>query len=72
MITLAFIVLMILVFGNILGLAIRLAWGILKIAMVIIFLPVILIGMILGGMIYLAFICLVIIGVISLIGRILA
>lgn len=66
MITFLFIVLMIIVFGKILGVAIRATWGISKIAFSVILLPLFLLGLVLKGLIIVALPILVIIGIISL------
>lgn len=72
MLTFLFVVLLFVVFGKILKFAIKAAWGISKIIVSVVFLPVILIGMALTGFIYLALGCLVVIGIISLIGGLIA
>ena len=60
---------MFLVFGKVLWLAIRMAWGITRILFSLIFLPVILIGMVIGGLLYIAIPVLVVIGVIALLEK---
>ena len=72
MLTLLFIVCMFLVFGNILKIAIKLAWGITKIVFSVIFLPLIIVGVAIAGSLYIAFGILLIVGVISLLGNLLA
>jgi len=54
MLTLIFIILMIALFAELIGLAVRLAWGILKVVGVVIFWPLILIGLAAAGLIYVA------------------
>lgn len=68
MIMLGFIfsILMLVVFGKLLGLAIRTSWTILKIVFTLVFLPVILIGMCIAGMLYIAIPVLIVIGIIAL------
>ncbi len=66
MLTFIFSILMIVVFGNIVAFAVKMAWGVSKIAINIVLLPVILIGMVLAGLFWLAIPLLVVIGVISL------
>ena len=66
MLNLLFTILMIIVFGKLIGVAIRATWGIAKILVSLVFLPLILIGLVLGGLIWLAFPVLLIVGVISL------
>lgn len=66
MLTLLFTILMIVVFGKLLGFAIRATWGISKILVSFVLLPLFLIGLVLGGLISIAFPILIIIGIISL------
>lgn len=66
MLTILFLVLMILVFGKVLGFAIKASWGILKILFGVIFLPLVLIALLLAGLIYVAFPVLLILGVVAL------
>ena len=54
MLTLIFIILMIALFAELIGLAVRLAWGILKVVGVVIFWPLVLIGLAAAGLIYVA------------------
>lgn len=67
MLTLLFTILMIMVFGKILGFAIRAAWGMSKIIVSVVMLPLFLIGLVLKGLISIALPILIIIGVISLV-----
>ena len=69
MLTLLFIILMLVVFGKLIGLAIKATWGITQIVFGVILLPLILIGLVVGGLIYVALPVLVVIGVITLIAR---
>ena len=57
---------MIMVFGKLIGFAIRAAWGISKVLVTLVFLPLILIGLVLGGLIYLAFPILILVGLVAL------
>ena len=66
MMTLIFFILAIAVFGNLLRLAIRMAWGITKLVCFFLILPIILIALVFGGLLYLAFPILVIVGLVSL------
>lgn len=66
MLTFIFSILMIVVFGNIVAFAVKMAWGVSKIVINLVFLPVILIGMVLAGLFWLAIPLLVVIGLISL------
>lgn len=66
MLTFIFSILMIVVFGNIVAFAVKMAWGVSKIVINLVLLPVILIGMVLAGLFWLAIPLLVVIGVIAL------
>ncbi len=72
MIMILFTVLMLMVFGELLGFALKAAWGITKVVLFLIFLPLILIGLAVGGMIYLALPILAIAGIVILFKRIAA
>lgn len=67
MMMIVFIILMLAVFGRLIGFAIRCAWGITKILLYIVFLPVILIGLVLQGMLTLAIPILLVAGVVLLV-----
>ena len=67
MLALVFSIMMIAVFGKILGLAIRASWTILKVVFTLVFLPVILIAMCFAGLFYIAIPVLIVVGIISLI-----
>ena len=66
MLNLLFFVLMIIVFGKLVGFAIRATWGISKVLVSLVFLPLLLIGLVLEGLLYIAFPILIIVGIISL------
>ena len=66
MLNLLFTILMIMVFGKLIGFAIRAAWGISKVIVTLVFLPLILIGLVLGGLIYLALPILIVVGLVTL------
>ncbi len=66
MLNLLFAILMIMVFGKLIGFAIRAAWGISKVIVTLVFLPLILIGLVLGGLIYLALPILFVVGLVTL------
>ena len=66
MLNLLFTILMIMVFGTLIGFAIRAAWGISKVLVTLVFLPLILIGLVLGGLIYLALPILIVVGLVAL------
>lgn len=68
MITFIFVILMLAVFGKLIGWAIRAAWGITKVILTIVFFPLILIGLFFSGAIYVALILLVIGGLVAFIG----
>ena len=67
MLELIFFVLMIVVFGKMIGFALRASWGIMKLLCTVIFFPVILIGMVVGGLMYIAFPLLIVGGIIALV-----
>lgn len=54
---------MLIIFGKILGFAIRASWGLIKILFTIVLLPLILVGLVIAGLIYLAVPLLLIAGV---------
>lgn len=66
MLTLLFIICFFVVFGKLLMLGIKAAWGISKFLLTIVLLPVILIGLVIGGLIYLAFPILIVVGIVGL------
>ena len=67
MLTLLFIILMIAVFGKVIGIAIKAAWGLTKVLVTIVFLPIILIVMAVSVFMTLSVIALIIGGIIALI-----
>lgn len=67
MLTFIFIVLMLGVFGKMLGLAIKCTWSILKISLYLVIAPIVIIAMFFSGLVYVAFIALIIMGVVSLV-----
>lgn len=66
MLTLIFIILMIAVFGKVIGLAIKATWGLTKVLVTIVFFPAILIVMAISGFMTLAIIALIIGGLVAL------
>lgn len=70
MITWIFMILMVGIFGKLIGLAFKMTWGITKILFTLVFLPVILIGLVIAGLISIALPLLVVIGIITLIGAV--
>lgn len=69
MLTLIFVILMIALFAELIGLAVRLTWGLLKIVGVVIFWPLVLAGLAAAGLIYVALPLLVVTGVVGLIAK---
>ena len=67
MLTFLFFILMLAVFGKILGFAIKATWGISKIIFSVVLLPLFLVGLVLKGLLTLALPILVVIGIVSLI-----
>lgn len=60
---------MLFLFGKLLVLGIRAAWGISKIVLTVVFLPIILIALVAGGLFYIAFPILIVLGLVSLVAR---
>ena len=67
MLTLVFICLMIGVFGKLIGLAVRMTWGITKVLFTLVFLPFVLIALAIGGLVAIALPLVVVVGIISLV-----
>ena len=67
MFTLLFIILMFLIFGKLIGFAVKAAWGISKIICTIVLLPLFLIGLVFAGVIGIAFPILLVVGIVSFI-----
>ena len=67
MLTLLVIILMLIIFGKLIGFAMKAAWGITKIVCTIILLPLLLIGLVFAGLIGIAFPILLVVGIVSLI-----
>ena len=66
MLNFIFWILMIIVFGKILGFALKAAWGISKIICSVVLLPLVLVGLVIIGLIKLALPILLIVGLIAL------
>ena len=64
-----FTILMISVFGNLIGFAFKATWGIFKVLLTLVFFPLILVGMVLAGAVYIAVPVLIVAGIISVIPR---
>lgn len=67
MLTFLFFVLLFGIFGKLIWLAVKAAWGISKIVFSIVFLPVVVLVLFFSGLVYVALGLLVVIGIISLI-----
>ena len=67
MITVAFIILMLGVFGKMCIWGLKASWSIFKFCMWIVFLPLLLIAMVIGGLVYIALPIVIVVGIISLI-----
>ncbi len=65
--TVLFLILLFTIFGKLLFIAIKAAWGITKILFSIVFLPLVIIGLFFSGLVYVALIVLVIVGIVSLV-----
>lgn len=66
MLTILFLLLMIVVFGKLIWLAMRAAWGITKVLFSIVFLPIVLIVLALSGLMVIALPILIIVGLAAL------
>ncbi|MDY5986753.1 MAG: hypothetical protein SPJ81_07330 [Lachnoclostridium sp.] len=66
MLTLIFTILMLLIFGKLIGFAVKAAWGISKIICTVVLLPLFLIGLVFAGLIGIAFPILLVVGIVSL------
>ena len=66
MLTLIFTILMLLIFGKLIGFAVKAAWGISKIICTVVLLPLFLIGLVFAGLIGIAFPILLVVGSVSL------
>lgn len=67
MLTFLFFVLLFGIFGKLIWLAVKAAWGISKIVFLIVFLPVVVLVLFFSGLVYVALGLLVVIGIVSLI-----
>ena len=70
MLTLLMIIMFFAVFGNLIGFAFKVGWGMLKIAAYLIFLPAIVLMMIFGGLFYVALPILIIAGIVGMAVRV--
>ena len=67
MLTLVFVSLMNGVFGKLIGIAVRMSWGITKVLFTLVFLPFVLIALAIGGLVAIALPLVVVVGIISLV-----
>lgn len=67
MLTFIFIIMMMIVFGKILGFAIKATWGISKILFSVVLIPLFLVGLVIKGLIWIALPILLILGIFSLV-----
>ena len=65
--TILFLILLFTIFGKLLSIAIKAAWGSTKNLFSIVFLPLVLIGLFFSGLVYVALIVLIIVGIVSLV-----
>ena len=65
MLTLLFIILMFLIFGKLIGFAVKAAWGISKVVCTIVLLPLFLIGLVFAGLVGIALPILLVVGIVS-------
>ena len=70
--TALFVILMIAVFGKMIGFAVKATWGLTKILFNLVLLTVFLIGLVFAGLMYIALPLLVIVGVIMLVVKIIS
>lgn len=69
MLTLLFAILFIAIFGKLLMLSFKAAWGLTKIVFTLVLLPVALIGLVVAGLIYLSLFILIVVGIVALLGK---
>ena len=69
MMTLIMMIMFFVVFGKLLGFALKVGWSVFKIAAYLIFLPAIVLMMIFGGLLYLAVPILIVAGITSMAAR---
>lgn len=67
MLSLIFVILMFCVFGKLLKMSVKAAWGITKVLFTLVFLPIVLVIMVIGGLIYIAVPILLIVGIAALV-----
>ena len=69
MMTLIFVILLVAVFGNVLKIAVKAAWGLSKMVCTVVLLPLVLLGLVFKGLIAIAFPILLIVGVIAVFSK---
>ena len=67
MLTIIVLIFMIAIFGNLIGVAIQMAWGLAKVLVTLVFLPLLILGFLFSGLFYIAIPILAIVGLVSVI-----
>lgn len=67
MMTLVFLILMVWIFGKMVGFAVKATWGLTKILLNLVLLPLTLLGLLIGGLVQIAFPILIIAGIVMLV-----
>lgn len=67
MMTLLFMILLVMVFGKLVKIAFKAAWGISKVLLTLVLLPIVLIALVIGGFLSLAFPILIVVGIVTLV-----
>ena len=70
MLTILMMIMFFAVFGKLIGFALKVGWGMLKITVYLVFLPVIVLMMIFGGLLYVALPILIIVGIAGMAARV--
>lgn len=65
--TLVFLILMVWIFGKMVGFAVKATWGLTKILLNLVLLPLTLLGLLIGGLVQIAFPILIIAGIVMLV-----
>ncbi len=69
MLKIVFVILMLAVFGRMIGFAFRAAWGVTKILFRLILLPLFLVGLALSGFLYMALMLLLVVGIVMIVAK---
>lgn len=69
MLKIVFVILMLAVFGRMIGFAFRAAWGVTKILFRLILLPLFLVGLALSGFLYMALMLLLVVGIMMIVAK---